>query len=501
MKKIVKILSLVLALLMLASAFAACGKKDDEEKKPNDDTSAQTSGGDNTTGDVTTKVPDIEKIDWDDKEYRVLGKTHTSEPSIENFEVSREGEEIPEDIIGKSVWNRNMDIKDNYGIIVKGTLTTDYNAKAALALESGEDLYELLLLSPESFLPHAQKGYLLDLMKQKYINLAHDAWMDSINDQLIIGGRLYYTSNKFLLQDKIRAYILYYNRDIAKELNLGHFEDFVFNNEWTIDKVIELAKQATYEEDGEPGMSKYDKWGIGVAENYSFSQFALGAGFRMIERGPDGYLQLIGATDEMMKILDKVFSLVRNQEAYYCDQHYGTPDYSYCADQMFYYGDLMIFGGGLCMVDYITEVAEFEFGFLPNPKYDSKQELYHATPNLGNGCLMGIPTTVSDSEFATYALELISEKSVNTTYTAFVETKCKLQDAVDEDAAKCLDLIFNGMVYDLGFVNNIAGLGKVVTSSLASSPTNNYPRLLQRLESTIPIMLNNIKEDFQKIEQ
>jgi hypothetical protein len=394
-----------------------------------------------------------------------------------------------------------MDMKDNYGVVVTGTLTTDYNSKAALALEAGEDLYDLYLLSPESFLPHAQKGYLLDLMKQKYINLEHDAWMDSINDQLIIGGKLFYTSNKFLLQDKIRAYILYYNRDIAKELNLGHFEDFVFANEWTIDKVIELAKKGTYEFDGQPGMSKYDKWGIGVAENYSFSQFALGAGFRMIERGPDGYLQLIGATDEMMKILDKVFSLVRNTDAYYCDQHYGTPDYNYCADQMFYYGDLMIFGGGLCMVDYITEVSDFEFGFLPNPKYDEKQELYHATPNLGNGCLLGVPSTVLDSEFATYALELISEKSVDTTYTAFVETKCKLQDAIDDDAAKCLDLIFNGMVYDLGFVNNIAGLGKVVTSSLAGASTNNYPRLLQRLESTIPVMLDKIKTDFQKLDQ
>ena len=138
---------------------------------------------------------------------------------------------------------------------------------------------------------------------------------------------------------------------------------------------------------------------------------------------------------------------------------------------------------------------------LPNPKYDSSQELYHATPNLGNGCLMAVPTTVENPDFSTYALELISEKSVGTSYDAFVETKCKLQDVTDEDAAKCLDIIFNGMVYDLGFVNNIGGIGNALSSTLAASETNIYPRILQRMEGNIPVILEKIKTDYEKIDQ
>ena len=302
MKKFVKIISLILALLMITAAFAACGKKDDEEGDKPEDTAAQTAGGDSTS-EETTSVPDIEVKNWEGREYRILGKLNATYAWANSFEVSRE--ELPEDVVGKAIWDRNKDMELNYGIVVKGIFEESYNAAASTALNSGEDLYDLLLISPESYHPHALNGFLLDLMKLEYINLEHDGWMDFINEQFIIGGRLYYTANKFMLQDKNRSYMLFYNREIARELNLGHFEDLVFNNEWTVDKVHELAKQATYENDGQVGMSKHDQWGIGVAQHYSFSQFAFGAGFRFAGTDADGYPYLIGATDQMMAILDK----------------------------------------------------------------------------------------------------------------------------------------------------------------------------------------------------
>ena len=498
MKKFVKIISLMLALLMIATAFAACSEKkeDDKDTDPKDSV-AQTTNGDSTS-EQTTKVPDIEVVNWDGREYRILGRLNTTYAWANSFEVSRD--EMPEDVVGKAVWNRNNDIRDNYGIEVKGIFSDSQNSDADTALASGEDLYDLLLTPPERYLPNAQKGYLYDIAKLKYINLNHEAWIDFINDQLMIGGRLYYTSNKFMLQDKNRSYMLFYNRDIAKELNLGHFEDLVFNNEWTLDKVIELGKKATYENDGVPGMTKDDQWGVGVAQHYSFSQFAMGAGFRFAEPGPDGYPKLIGATDEMMQILDKVYKLVTDKTVYWCDEDYGPVDWNDCADHMFYNEKMMIFGCVISLLDDLGVKSDFEFGVLPNPKYDSNQEHYHATPNLYNGSLLGVPSTVPDRDFVGYALELISEKSVDTTYKAFIETKCKLQEVEDEDAAKCLDIIFNGMVYDLGFVNNIGGLSTLLTETMGGAPSNNYSRLISRYSTTAEFMLQKIKDDYAKID-
>jgi ABC-type glycerol-3-phosphate transport system substrate-binding protein len=497
MKKFVKIISLVMALLMITAAFAACGKKDENKDDPKESV-AQSTNDTVSSSEGTTKVPDIVVKNWEGREYRILGRLNTTYAWANSFEVSRE--EMPEDVVGKAVWKRNNDIRDNYGIEVKGIFSDNQNSDADTALASGEDRYDLLLTPPERYLPNAQKGYLYDIAKLDYINFDHEAWIDFINDQLMIGGRLYYTSNKFMLQDKNRSYMLFYNRDIAKELKLGHFEDLVFSNEWTIDKVIELGKKATYENDGQPGMTKNDQWGVGVAQHYSFSQFAMGAGFRFADAGSDGYPKLIGATDEMMRILDKVYSLTTNKEVYWCDEDYGSVDWNDCADHMFYNEKMMIFGCVISLLDDLGVKSDFEFGVLPNPKFDSNQEHYHATPNLYNGSLLGVPSTVADREFVGYALELISEKSVDTTYKAFIETKCKLQEVEDEDAAKCLDIIFNGMVYDLGFVNNIGGLSTLLTTTMGGASSNNYARLIGRYSTNAEYMLEKLKSDFAKID-
>jgi hypothetical protein len=143
MKKFVKVISLIMALLMVAAVFAACGKKDDDDKKPEESGIATTK---QDASDDTTEVPDIEIRDWEGREYRILGKDSTTYAWAQHFEVYRD--EMPEDVMGKAVWNRNTALKDNYGIKVVGILDEKCDNLAALTLESGEDLFDLLLLAP-----------------------------------------------------------------------------------------------------------------------------------------------------------------------------------------------------------------------------------------------------------------------------------------------------------------------------------------------------------------
>ena len=261
MKKYVKIVSLILALIMTLAVFSACGQKEDEKEDPKDSVAdtkdVQTS---DTQTEATTKVPDIGVIDWDGREYRILAKDHAQYDIFTSFEVWRQ--EMTEDVVGKAVWKRNQDILENYGIDVVGYLKQDCNSIASTTLESGEDIYDLMILSPEAFNPFAMKGQLYNIYELDFVNTNHDAWMPYPNEQLTMGGRLYYTTNKFLIQDKNRYWGMFYNRDMANELNLGHFEDMVFDGTWTIDNVIELAKKGTYELDGQPGLGKRDNWGV-----------------------------------------------------------------------------------------------------------------------------------------------------------------------------------------------------------------------------------------------
>ena len=499
MKNFIKVISLILALIMMAAAFASCNNSD-ENKNKKDPNANQTQ--------TDSSESDIEVIDWDGSEYRILGRSNNTNGYSWSWHFEIDRDELPEDVVGKAVWERNLDMSMNYGINVKSYLEADCNGRADAVLGAGEDLYDLMLLSPEKFTPLSVQGNMLDLYSLDYINTEHDAWQDYPNEQLSMGGKLYYTTNKFLLQDKNRCWLFFYNREMAAELNLGHFEDLVFDGTWTIDKVVELAKQATSDSDGQPGMTKKDTWGVAVAEHYSFAQIAYGAGFRLTEQASDGYPELIGAVDNMMRRLDKVYTLTGNYDIYFCDQRIapnGIVNYNDCAYHIFYDGRALFHPGVLSQLDSLLDTVpmecDFEYAPLPNPKFDEKQESYYSIPNLGNGSLLGVPATVIDTSFAGYALELISEKSVNTTYKAYIEDKCLLQDVVDEDAARCLRLVFDGIVYDVAFICNIGDLGLMMRNDLGKYSTNTFKRLFDANSKAANIAINEIRDSYASLYQ
>ena len=485
MKKFVKLISLLLVLFMMVAAFAACNKGEGPAKKPGPSTSV--SGGEN----------DIEVIDWEGLEYRILGKNSSTYMWAKHFEVWCEDGEMPEDVMGKAVWTRNQDMSENYGIEVKGYLSDKCNDLAKTAIESGEDLYDLMLLSPEKFNPFAVEGKLIDLYTLDYINLDHEGWMDYPNENLTMGGKLFYTTNKFLVQDKNRYWGMFYNRDMAAELNLGYFEDFVFDGTWTMDKVIEMAKVATFEANGEAGLGMGDNWGVGCAEPYNITQLFYGVGFRLSDIDATGYPYIIGATNDMVSRLDKVYELVFNKDAFWCDQrNLGKIDWSNCACQMFERGEVLIQPIVLSELQIVGAAIDFKFGVLPNPKYDERQDIYYTIPNLTNGSLLGVPITVCDVPFAGYALELITEKSVNTTYKAFIEVTCKLQKVQDEDAARCLEIIYDGVVYDIAFVCNLGGAGTVLSVTLTGANQNIWVRTFNSNKGKIEDAVKAIRDAY-----
>ena len=499
MKNFIKAISFILALIMIVTVFAACNKADGNDPGKN---KPQTNGGDGSGSD------DIELRYWDGMEYRVLGRSNEANGYSWSWHFEIDRDEIPEDVVGKAVWERNLDMSTNYGINVRSYLEADCNGRADTALGAGEDMYDLMLLSPEKFTPLSVQGNMLDIYSLDYINTDHEAWQDYPNEQLSMGGKLYYTTNKFLLQDKNRCWLFFYNREMAAELNLGYFEDLVFEGTWTIDKVVELAKKVTYDSDGQPGMTRKDTWGVAVAEHYSFAQIAYGAGFRLTEKGTDGYPALIGAVDNMMRRLDKAYTLTGNYDVYFCDQRVvsnGVVNYNDCAYHIFYDGRALFHPGVLSQLDSLLDTVpmecDFEYAPLPNPKFDEKQESYYSIPNLGNGSLLGVPATVVDTEFAGYALELISEKSVNTTYKAYIEDKCLLQDVVDEDAATCLRLVFDGIVYDVAFICNIGDLGLMMRNELGQYNTNKFTRLFNGKKTAAEKAIEEIRTSYESLNQ
>ncbi len=453
MKTTVRILSLLLALVMLASCFIACNNNSTPNDKESDTDVAGTTGS-----DVQGDDGSLEVIDWGGELYTVLGRDGGGATQFTSFEVGYD--ELPFDVVGQAVYKRNEDIKNKYNFKVVQNLVSETSSTAQIAYESGDDLYDLVIYRPNMVQSHAQSGYLLNIADLDYVNLEHDSWYQDVNAELTIGDKLYYTTNDFLLQDKHRFWYCFYNRGLAADLNLGYFEDMVDNNTWTIENVTKLIKDGYADVDATVGRSNGDRYGLAYQEYFTFPVFAFSAGFRITEKDNNNYPQLVGATDKAINTLDAVFGLMNNNGTW--AQQKEDPSFSDSnghPEVMFKRGQVVLLQAFTSFIDFfLADDTGIAYGALPNPKLDAEQENYHVFPNVGNGCFLAVPYTVGDEEFAGYALEAITEESTDTSYTAYIDTKCKYQDAYDEDCARMLDLCFSSCTYDIGTFCDFGGL-------------------------------------------
>ena len=476
MKMFIKVLSLVLAILMVSSTFIACGGNEDNPSGTGND-----------------------GLMWEGEQYRILGRDYQDD-MFREFEIDRD--EMPEDVVGIAVWNRNEAIKAKYGLEVVGILEQDPGAAAKLALESQEDQYDLILRSPSWLQPMAMQGYFLNIRGLENVDLTKDCWNEYANTQLTMGGKLYYTTSKFLLHDKHRLGVAFYNKDLAETLKIPSLEDKVLDGTWVIDDLVEIAKIGSSDKDGVDGMSMNDQWGVSIESAAGgFSRLAFGIGFRISENGSDGYPKLIGATDQMVTSLDKVFELTADHNTCYIFTLRDTNDRPAEAAAG---GDRAIFvrGDSVILIDCMSTIdntgeMNFAYGVLPMPKYDTKQESYYALPDTNNGTLMAVPNTVNDAAKAGFGLQAISEEAATTSYVAYIEQKCKLQDAYDEKMAECLSIIFDSVVYDVAYVADIGGMRQLM-SDLVTAGMNIYSSQFARKEKKAAAEMKDIKTTYAK---
>ena len=485
MKHFVRILSLVIALLMVSSVFVACNNDTGDTK--------DTGNNSDVSDTVATTEGGLPAINWEGAEYRILGRDYEID-MFRNFEIDRD--EMPEDVVGIAVWNRNEAIKSKYGLDIVGTLDDNPRVVAKTFLEAGDDQYDLVLLMPSVIPTYAMQGYMLNLHALNYIDLEMDCWNQYANQQLTMGGKLYYTTSKFLLHDKHRLSVAFYNRDLAAELNIGYLETKVFEGEWVIEDLVEIAKIGSAEIDGSEGMTFNDRWGVSMESSGAFARLAYCVGFRISDMGSDGWPVLIGATDRMISCLDKVYELTTDNNTCFIWSLRPDSDKSGHIDS-----DIFTQGRAVVHLDCMSTIDDtgrmnFAFGVLPLPKYDAAQEVYYALPGSTNGTIMGIPSTVSDVDKAAFGVQALSEEAVDTSYYAYIETKCKLQDAYDQDVAKCLEIIFENVVYDIAYISDIGGLGTIVGSDLVKQPTNVYARLYSKYERKANNEIADIKEKY-----
>ncbi len=491
MKNIIRIFALILALLMVATCFVACKGKGDPVAS-----SSNIGPSNPLEGEYVSKLPADKN--WDGEEYLVLGQNTNGNVAWHTFEIAREEE--ASDVVGKAVYDRNLAIKDKYNLVIKEELQAMSYTYIQSYYSSNEDKYDMAMYQLEGIFGHAQDGYLKDISSLEYIDFDHPTWNKSTNDQLTLGTSVFATNSKFNLQNKAAISCIFYNRELATNAGDGYIEDLVTTNQWTLDKYTELVKKYADDKDGNGNLGDFgDAFGT-CGDVWNFLTYAQGAGYRA-STVVNGEVQLVGAGEAVINILKEVGDFYWDaQSCFRTEARTGYNDFD--SINMFLDGRSLF--ACLQVIDkdnHLSDVS-FEMGVLPTPKLNSSQENFYSTVNFRYSSLCAVPYTVMDTSFAGFGLEALAEYSAaaGSTYDAYIETKCKVQSAVDQRMYDMYEIIFANPVYDIAIIGNFGTMADIIRSDVPKEGNAaSYATHYQANSEAAMTKINELMEDIRNI--
>lgn len=119
---------------------------------------------------------------------------------------------------------------------------------------AGDPIAEKVELSASWFYPLQKRGFLQPL--EELYDLTDEKWVKDALEFTTIDGRTYGLDR----ERPILRGVLFFNKAIFEREGLPNPYELVANKQWTWDKMIEIAKQATRDLDGD---GVIDQWGLG----------------------------------------------------------------------------------------------------------------------------------------------------------------------------------------------------------------------------------------------
>jgi hypothetical protein len=94
--------------------------------------------------------------------------------------------------------------------------------------------------------------------------------------------------------------------------------------------------------------------------------------------------------------------------------------------------------------------AEFDFGIVPYPKYDSVQENYYSYVD-GHASMMAVPLCLTDPEWTGIIIEELSYLSYKDILPVYYDVVLNVKLVRDEESVEMLKILFDSKTFDFGY--------------------------------------------------
>ncbi|MBR5296187.1 MAG: hypothetical protein IKU24_06315, partial [Clostridia bacterium] len=428
-----RILSLILAVIMLCSMFLVSCAKDEGGKGGQ--------AGSVVEGEAQNEneVYDAEIKNLNGHEARFIVR-HNNASHLSVNEVYAEAPNG--DKVNDAVFARNSQLADKYNFTIVEQRYEDVAKSTREPLIAGEYIADIILGVARDVRSLASANLLADLSVLDNINL-EKVWYDQNSmTGLNIGGKVFFVNGDGATLDDRAAWIMFFNKDWVEEYDVSmNLYDVVRKGEWTIDLMVEIMNATAKDLDGDgainPGTDRMGYTGESANNWFHVS----GCGVTLSRTSSTGDYEI--PAQPKQELLD----------AWEACRPLITSPYREVSDMSarLRNGFSTFYACNLGTILYSGQTTQ-SLGVLPFPKMNKEQDKYYIAPSFSQMATFCIPTTVdncedwetngftSGREQAAYILDAFSYYSKLTLTPAFYDQVILKQSIRDAESAEMVEI-------------------------------------------------------------
>ncbi len=344
------------------------------------------------------------------------------------------------DVINDAMVRRNRKIEEQYNIHFVYDLRdgwADWVQQLSQTVLAGDDSIDIAGGYGYRLANASLDGCYQNLNTISQIDFTKPWWPGSINEAGNLGGALYMALGNIDTTYYDVTYAMYFNKVLAADFKLPDLYQIVRDGKWTIDKLDELSKNAAVDVNGDSVMNENDRFGCAFKTNMEIDAFLDSCAVKITDRDSDGMPVLLPLQQHYVDVQERVSRLTGTDYVFYDQKN---------VDQMFRNSQIMFTGDCLAVAQVNRDMKD-DFGILPYPKWDEKQDSYRTYNALGDATSIVVPNT-ADPDMAGCVIEALAYYGWRDILPEYYEKALKGKTARDDESADMLDIIFDNIHFD-----------------------------------------------------
>ncbi|MBQ8407787.1 MAG: hypothetical protein IJY39_02870 [Clostridia bacterium] len=440
MKIAYKLISLILAFLLLIPTFTACDSASSNEESttaPAESISENISVESDSETDEAVLAPRPEN-NYDTDFFLLI---HGDSNKFEYHWV----EESANDVLSQAIFDRQQKVYNHLGVSIVGTQalsTSNYIEPFKTTVKNKDGSIDTLLTHVYHGIDgFVTENYLTDFESIPEINLDADYWNKGIMDECAFNDKYYLAKSDFNI---LYTYAVVFNKDILDKYDDALNEslyDLVTSYRWTLDRMIDISKLVYIDNAGD-GKTIDDTFGIMGEQNVPFIGFLNACNVNLIEMNEKGEYAVSAYNDvnkaKTTAIVEKLKELAGSDYAWF---------WPWASTEKISFQDgtsLLTLLSTNSLPDLLN--YDINFGVLPYPMFDESQKDigYRSLQWGGYTC---VPSYVRDLTMVGDTLEMLSFYSEDVN-TAFYEKLLGKQVAESPLDKQMLEIIWDSICTD-----------------------------------------------------